>query len=235
MNQLRYLFFLFAFLTSLAKLSGQNVSDLPANSFPFNLSGQTLMAFDNRYEGIKGSYTFFENFSPGIVVMKKGTFNNVPINYDAYTDNLIARSEKINDVVQLRKDMILSFVLRSVSGEEFLFVKKPINENPIFLLEIIRDSISLYCKIGKTIKKADYGGAYNTSETRHDEFVTVNTYFILKGDSDPQEIQNSKKDILKAFPEFEDELSDYLKRNKINFNDYNQMKLMFTYINKLKN
>lgn len=193
------------------------------------------MAYDNRYEGVKGSYTFFEDFRPGTVEMKKGKFSNVSINYDAYTDNLLARNEKINDVVQLRKDLITSFVLKSASGEEFLFVKKTINENPTFLLELVRDSITLYCKISKTIKKADYGGAYNATETRYDEFLTVNTYFIITGNREPREFKSSKKGVLKALPEFEEQLSSYLKKNKINFNDYNQMKGLFTYINELGN
>jgi hypothetical protein len=212
----------------------QNISDLPANSAPFNFTGYTAKAFDNRYEGVRGTYTFFEDFRPGMVELKRGKFTDVLINYDAYTDNLLAKNDKMKDTVQLRKDMVIRFAMKGASGEEALFVKKNLNGTPTFLYELVLDSISVYCKVSKTIKKADFGGAYNTSETRYDEFVTVNTYYVVKEDGKLQEIQNNKKGILKAFPEFEGQLSAYLKKNKIDFNDYGQVKLIVQYINELK-
>lgn len=192
------------------------------------------MTFDNRFEGIKGSYTFFEDFRPGSVETKKGTFNNVLLNYDGYSDNLMAKSEKIKDPVQMRKDLVTSFILRNPLGEEFLFVKKNVGGNPTFLWELVRDTISFYCRAGKTIKKAEIGGAYNTSEARYDEFVAMNKYFVSAGSGELIEIQNNKKAILKTFPEIENELSAYLKEKKLDFNDHEQMKALALYINELK-
>ena len=234
MKYLKAAVFVFLTLSFSIGLQAQNVSDLPSNSFPINLSGGTIMRYDNRYEGIKGTYTLFEQFSLGTIELMKGKFSDVLLNYDAYTDNLLARNEKLKDTVQMRKDMVKNFALKDASGEEFAFTKQSVNGTPTFLLSLVRDTVSLFCRITKTIKKAEIGGAYNTSEKRYDEFITSNTYYIVKETGGLQEIQKSKKGILQAFPEFEDQLSAYLKKSKIDFNNRTQVKLMIMYVNTLK-
>lgn len=233
MKHFKAVAFVFATLGCSTVVNAQGVSDLPANSFPYNLSGRSVMTYDNRYEGVKGTYTFLDEFMPGTVELKKGKFTNVLINYDAYNDNLLAKNDKINDVVQMRKDLVINFVLKNASGKEFAFTKQSINGTPTFLLNLVRDTISLFCRISKTIKKADIGGAYNTSENRKDEFVTTSTFYFAKGNDDLQEIQKNKKGILNAFPEFKDQLSTYLKQNKIDFNSHDHMKLVIMYVNTL--
>lgn len=226
--------FVFAVLCLSTRLIAQNVSDLPSNSFPFNLGGQTMMKYDNRYEGVRGTYTFAEEFMRGTVELKNGKFSDVLINYDALTDNLLAINDKLKDTVQIRKDLITNFVMSNAGGEKFAFTKQPINGTPTFLLELVDDIISLYCRVSKTIKKAEIGGAYNVSEKRYDEFITVYTYYVVKEKGGLQEIQKSKKGILQAFPEFNDQLSAHLKKNKINFNDNSQVKLVILYVNTLR-
>lgn len=216
------------------EIFSQNVSDLPANSFPFNFTGQTVMAFDNRYEGVKGTYLFFETFSPGSIELKGGKYENVLINYDAYHDHVLAKSEKVEGWVQLRKDMIGGFTLKNETGEEFHFEKKKLKGSIVFMLRIVRDSISWYCKVSKTIKKADVGGAYNIAENRFDQFVTVNSYYVDKGDNQLMPVQNNKKGVLKVFPEYEKQLTEYLRHSKVDFDDYDQIRALSGYINSLE-
>lgn len=211
----------------------QNVSDLPANSFPFNLSGQTVKTFDNRYEGLNGSETFLEDFQPGTVELKNTFYKNVLINYDAFTDNLLAKHEKLEGAMQLRKDLVSSFTLKNSSGNEYFFIKRTIKGTPAFLLVIHQDSLSLYCRVSKIIRKANIGGAYSTQQINYDELITVNTYYFQHWKGELVEIQNSKRGILKAVPNYEAQLSYYLKGRKIDFNDYGQMKLLATCINEM--
>jgi hypothetical protein len=234
MKNLIGLVFIFIILCLAIKVKAQGISDTPTGSFPYNLGGQTVMAYDNRYEGVKGTYTFSAEFMRGSVELKKGKFNNVLINYDAITDNLLAINDKLKDTVQMRKDLVTNFVMSNAEGETFAFSKQSVKGVPTFLLNIVRDTISMFCRVGKTVKKAEIGGAYNTSEKRYDEFVTVNTYYVVKEKDGLQEIQKNKKGILQAFPEFDEQLSAYLKKNKIDFNDYAQMKLLMLYVNTLK-
>lgn len=233
MNNVRNILFFVIGIGIASQSTAQNVSDLPANSFPFNLSGQIVKTFDNRYEGVRGSYTFLDDFQPGIIELKGTLYKNVLINYDAYTDNVIAKHDKLEGAVQLRKDMISRFELNTSSDGVYAFVKRNVNGIPTFLLAIHEDSVSLYCKVNKTIKKASMGGAYNASQTNYDEFITVNTYYFQHNKGELIEIQNNKKGILKALPNLEKELTDYLKGKKLDFNDYEQMKLLSLYINEI--
>jgi hypothetical protein len=233
MNNLRITLFFVIAICVVSKSKAQNASDLPANSFPFNLSGQTVKTFDNRYEGVRGSYTFMSDFQPGIIELKGTLYKNVLINYDAYTDNVIAKHDKLEGAVQLRKDMISRFELNTSSDGVYAFVKRNVKGVPTFLLAIHEDSVSLYCKVSKTIKKANMGGAYNASQTNYDEFITMNTYYFQHDKGELSEIQNNKKGILKALPNHEKELTDYLKGKKLDFNDYEQMKLLSLYINEI--
>lgn len=222
----------FANVCSVAAVIAQNVSDLPSNSFPFNLEGQTMMRYDNRYVGVKGFYTFFEVFHPGAVEFKKGQIASGLISYDAYSDNLLARIEKTKDTVQLRKDLIKSFVIKRPSAGEVVFVRKEVNGVPTFLYELGRDSISMYCKVSKKIIKAEIGGAYNTNDKKYDEFITENTYFVTKAGA-LVELPKSKKGVMKVFPEFEKQISEFFKVNKVDFNNYAHMKALIGHINSL--
>lgn len=232
MKKVSVIMFVFATACFPLGLIAQNVSDLPSNSFPFNLGGQTVMKYDKRYVGVKGFHTFFENFQPGVVEFKKGEGANGWISYDAYSDNLLARIEKTNDTVQLRKDLIKSFVIKRPSAGEVLFVKREVNGVPTFLYELSRDSISMYCKVSKKIVRAEIGGAYNMTEKKYDEFVTENTYFVTKSGA-LVELPKNRKGVIKTFPEFEDQVSDFFKVNKIDFNNYNHMKSLIVFINSL--
>jgi hypothetical protein len=232
MKKVKVIMFVFAIGCFSTGLIAQNVSDLPSNSFPFNLGGQTVMRYDKRYVGVKGFHTFFENFQPGAVELKKGEVANGWISYDAYSDNVLARIEKTKDTVQLRKDLINSFVIKRPSVSEVVFVKKEVNGVPTFLYELSRDSISMYCKVSKKIVRAEIGGAYNTTDKKYDEFVTENTYFVTKSGA-LVELPKSKKGVVRTFPEFEDHVSDFFKVNKIDFNDYNHMKSLIAFINTL--
>ncbi|MBX2968874.1 MAG: hypothetical protein KF803_05860 [Cyclobacteriaceae bacterium] len=207
----------------------QQVSDLPANSFPFNLSGNTIQTFDNRYEGVRGHYTFFEDFSPGVVELKnKEVYQNVLINYDAVSDNLIAKSERTSSNMVVRKDLVQKFVLRDGS-REFRFVKQSVNGLATFLLELVEGETAFYCKVSKSIRRAELGGAYNTSESRYDEFKSSLIYYIkdLKGF---REIPQTKKGIIRSFPSLENKLSTFFKKNKVDFNDYYEVQFLFEYI-----
>ncbi len=226
-------FFLFMCLLPAENIFAQNLLDAPSNSSKFIPTPQTVMTFDNRYEGVKGFHTFFEEFNAGTIVMTKSTFDNALLNFDAYTGNLLAKIDRINEVVQLKKEMVKNFTMRNTAGEVFFFDKKNLVGTPAFLLELVQDSVALYCKIKKVIKKADFGGAYKAAGTRYDEFMEANIYYTIKDDGELIEIKNTKKGLLKMFPQFANQLESYLKKGKINFNDYRQMKLIFLYINSL--
>lgn len=214
------------FFTSKAQLP----SDLPPNSAPFNFSGMQVATFDHRYDGVKGYHTFVKDFVRGVIEMKKDQrYENVLINYDAVADNLIAKSDKIDGAVLVRKDLVLAFVLKT-GEEEYVFEKKVIKGMPTFLLKLSGEKEIFYCRITKSIKEINLGGPYNTSQGFSDEFKEVLTYYYELEDGSLQEIPANKRGIIRTFPQLEKELTQYFKSNKIDFNSIQQAQLLFIFI-----
>lgn len=217
-------------LFGIERVWAQNVSDLPANSFPFNLSGNTIQTFDNRYEGVKGFPTFLEDHCPGTVELKKDEhYKNVLINYDAVSDNLIARSDRTKANMIVRKDLVASFILHD-GLVEYEFVKLPVDGVPTFLLTLSEGTISFFCKVSKEIKRAELGGAYNVSGNPYDEFRTIYTFYMTEG-AVLKTIPQTKRGIIKFFPTIEKELNAFFKANKADLTDLHYAKSLFAFIN----
>lgn len=112
---------------------------------------------------------------------------------------------------------------------EFRFVKHSVNGIPTFLLELIEGDIAFYCKFSKSIKRAEIGGAYNISESRYDEFKSSLTLY-MRDSKGLREIPQNKKGVIRSFPNLENKLNTYFRRNRIDFNDYSEVQLLFEYI-----
>jgi len=215
------------------RTAAQQPSDLPANSAPYNLSGMQLAAFDNRYEGVKGFYTFLENFVPGEVTLKKEqVYAQVPINYDAVSDNLLLMSEKLGTPMLVRKDLVQGFVLKA-NDQEYYFEKRALKDSPVFLIKMADGKFQFYCKVSKHVKEADFRGPYKDASARFDEFITTYAYYHFQEDGTFSEITGNKKAVLKFFPQHTDALDDFFKKNRVDFKNLSQVRALFEFINTL--
>ncbi|MCW5909430.1 MAG: hypothetical protein KIT62_00060 [Cyclobacteriaceae bacterium] len=218
----------FIFLFNTAGLLAQNVSDLPANSFPFNMSGNTVKAFDNRYEGVKGTYTFMDKFGRGNILLRTTLYNGVILNYDAVNDIALVKKDTVSEAFSLRKDMVENFTLIN-NGESFHFVKAHLNGTPTYMIQLTNQKLKVYCKTTKVLKRSELGGAYSSNDKNFDEFVTDNKFYLLN-DSGFSEIQKTKNGIAKAFGEHKDEVSRLLKSKRVDFNNLPLMTKLFAEI-----
>lgn len=219
------------FLVSTQVVNSQNASDLPPNSFPFNLGGTTLKEFDSRYEGVKGTYTFMEKFSPGNIQLRNTLYNNALINYDAVNDVALVKKDTSSEAYSLRKDLVESFTLFD-NLLTYQFKRVSLNGAPTYLIAMTEEKLKIYCKVTKTLRQAEIGGAYNTSEKKYDEFVLNSTYY-LKTESGFTEIQKSKNGLGKAFSQHKDEVIKLLKSRRVDFNDLSLMQEIFLQIESL--
>jgi hypothetical protein len=216
------------FLFACATLFAQNVSDLPANSFPFNMSGTTVKAFDNRYEGIKGTHMFLEDFKRGSVLLRTTLYKKVLLNYDAVNDLVLIQRDLKTDAFELRKDMVSEFTL-SDNGEVFHFVRLVKDSNPSYFLELLNGKTSIYCKSIKILQRTEIGGAYNNSDNTSDQFKMQNSFFTLK-DGELVEFTLSKKGLTKFFPEKEKQITAALKGKKIDSTNFSELRVLFAEI-----
>ena len=91
--------------------------------------------------------------------------------------------------------------------------------------------VVLYKKIYKTLREPDYKGAYSSGRD-YAEFVSEEKLFWLERGKPLKELRN-KKIFLEQFPEHEDALAKFVKKEKIDFKDENDLRQLFGYLNEL--
>ncbi len=221
----------FGLILCSSRLYAQGVPEIPSQ-VPFNLSSNSVKTFDGRYSEIKGIHTFFETYQFGRIQFSDNQEKPVLLNYDALNDQILIKKDSNAAPFALRKDVVDKFVVKSSDGQVYEFVKLKHDDVEGYFLRLVNGKISLYCKVSKIIhrKKSD-GDHY--SEGNPDEFIKRNFYFVKKGDGSLQELQKSKKGILKTFTEQEAAVSNILKKHKVDFDDYSKITIVFSEIEKL--
>ena len=73
----------------------------------------------------------------------------------------------------------------------------------------------MYKLYGKEFVRANYEGGYS-ADRKYDEFADKSSlYMSTQDDPAPAKVKKSKKQILAAFPGAEDEMSAYIKAEKL--------------------
>lgn len=215
--------------SALAQLEGY---DAQSNVNAFDPSNaQMFRSFDNRYKGIKGLPTIFEDYVTGNVYLKSGiTHKNVKLNFDAFDGELLALSERSNNAMLVRRNIISHFEFYD-ENNLLKFIPVTIDGKQEFVHLMYEGKISLLCQMKKKIEKADYQGAYSKGRD-YDEFVDAPLYYIYQNNL-LSEFKRNKKSILSHFPEKSSQINSYIKKNPVNFRDDKQLIRLFQYIDSL--
>jgi hypothetical protein len=195
-----------------------------------NFSGaesHMFRSFDNRYQGIRGYPTLFEEFVEGSVELKNGvSAKRIDLNLDVVTGELLLKSRTMNKVLVIQTKQVKSFIIADFAGKrEFLNV-----EGLGYCEQVYEGKNKLYLKHSKYIEKASYGGAYNNNARRYDEFVGNSRYFLVKETATPEEIRLSRKNIEKAFPEQAGKVKSYFREVGPDLNDPTAVAKLFAAI-----
>ncbi|MFO7671080.1 MAG: hypothetical protein R6W31_15590 [Bacteroidales bacterium] len=188
-----------------------------------------VRTFDNRYEGVKGSPYVFETWYPGEVFLnskKKVAISQM--NYNCF-ENEIAYKEPASEVIRLLNRYTVDFFQINVSGESLTFVPVKLGEDaePVFV-RILYDAASKVYKVHqKEFLKANYEGGYS-ADRKYDEFVDkYDILFMKQGENTLYKAKNSKKYMISLFPEKENEISSFIKEEKLDLKqDESIVKLM---------
>jgi len=74
----------------------------------------------------------------------------------------------------------------------------------------------VYKRYRKEFVRANYEGGYS-ADRKYDEFADKSDlYFSMQNDEKLYKVKKSKKQMLEAFPGLEDEISSYIKAEKLN-------------------
>ncbi|HZY80742.1 MAG TPA: hypothetical protein VFE50_14565 [Cyclobacteriaceae bacterium] len=206
-------------------------SGFDANANLANASNSMFRSFDNRYTGVKGTSTVFDDFVYGNVNMKSGErAEGQELNYDVMTRELIVRSRIYKKILAVRYDLVNSFELIDANGDTLFFEK--IADNKGFVQRVHSGKAKVYMKYQKQIARANHGGAYNSNARTYDEFEDVSVYLVSKNDEPLSEMKGSRKAVEAKFPEKKDFIKKYFKENKPDLKNPKEMSRFFAALEK---
>lgn len=205
-------------------------SGFDANANLANMNTSMFRTFDNRYEGVKGFATVFEDFVYGNVNMTSGErAEGQELNYDAVTNELIVRSRIYKKVLAVRHDLVVSFELVDDKGDT-LFFKKVMEGKAFHHVVYESKRMNMYIKYGKSVLKANYGGAYNANARNYDEFTEDNVFLFSKEGEALEAIKPGRKAFEEKFPNQKDLIKKYFKDNKPDMKKYRDIQAFLTFL-----
>ncbi len=194
------------------------VGDQVNNQNGNNSSQNSLMSFDTRYEGLKGTYYLIPTWLEGDLYGDKGTLvaSHVPIKYDAFNKEVIRKKGEKDSIAVYPSIFILydnGYAYKFVHRTDLVTVTG--KKIPNTYLQILLDNkIVFYKNRIKSILRADYKGAYSDNRT-YDSFEDNAQYFLARENGDIEEVKLTKKSLLQAFEPKKEQIENYIKTNNL--------------------
>ena len=184
------------------------------------------VVYEEEYPSINDKHKFFlsSNYLKANLNYENEQYFGIEIKYDVFEDEILV---KFNTYIQLSKDQISSF---SINEHQFTNINDEIatKNNLEGFYEILLNTslFNLYIKHKK--KKLDrVGNKYN-----YYEFLSENKYYLYYENS--YHTINSRKDLIKIFPEFQNEINKYSNKQFRNSEKSNSLLLLMKDIYNLK-
>lgn len=167
------------------------------------------IGFDTRYEGTKGSPRLFDTLQPSFLNIKGQNFylklntnidlvNNSLIFIYPITGKLLSLPSIFVKEVKINREG-KEMVFRTANGNNYT---KEFKEHKFF--QVLKDGQYQFIKVPiKKLIAADYKDAYSPNR-RYDEYTTYYKYYIMSPDSSFNQIQLTKKSLIKLFPDKKD-------------------------------
>jgi hypothetical protein len=180
----------------------QNLSAIGNLSRLANAGGT---GFDTRYEGIKGSPRLFEKLLPSLLKVKgQDLFIQLETNLELPGNLLLFNYPKTGKLMAIPSGNIEEVKINS-EGKEMVFriskemeFEREIKDGRFY--QVLRDGQIRFIKLPvKKLIEADYKAVYSP-DRRYDEYTTYYKYYIMGSGGKFQQIQLSKKSLIKLFP-----------------------------------
>lgn len=186
-------------------------------------------AWRNLYYKIKGDqFLFSTEFLTGSVTVEGKTFNNLPLKYDIFNDELLAITDH-GIILQLNKEMIDLFTM-NYQDQIFNFKKldaDSLNSLSGYVNVLYDGGTSLYIKYKKEILLL-------AVENKYDMFNQINRIFVEKNGKIFK--VNSKGELLKLLGDQKHQVRSFIRSNKIRISRKNpdSFKQVIEYYDKLQ-
>jgi hypothetical protein len=197
---------------------------------------------DNNIEyALKDYFYRFPSFTDGKVVLPNGRYNTAKLNLNMYHDQMQFIDDKKDTLTILSPEQLHHV---EIDGKTFIFHEKgflEVTEN----FETVSLAVSRQLKIADRQKEGAYGsksstasisniGSAFTDKLRYnpkvyeDVLVNISEEFYLI-DEEWKISPLNKRTIISAFPSRKNEISTYLKENRVNFKKESDVKALLKF------
>jgi hypothetical protein len=200
--------------TARMAIVGEQVNSQNSN----NSSQKSLMSFDTRYEGLKGTYYLIPTWLEGDLYGDKGTLvsKRVSIKYDVFNKEIILKKGEKDSIAVYPSAFVLydnGYTYNFVHRKDLVTVSGKKIPNT-YLQILFDDKIVFYKNRIKSLIRADYKEAYSDNRT-YDSFEDNAQYFLKHENGDIEEIKLSKKSLLQAFESQKEQVENFIKINSL--------------------
>lgn len=180
---------------------------------------------------IEGSPYLNDEFISGtIYTTSKQKFIDIPLRYNIYNDALEFKTAE-----EQIQEMATPEILESAEFGDYTMVYSPYSINKKvhhgFFQVVVSGETSLYLRNNILFKKAEKPAAYKEAVPAQ-FYKKPDTYFIKVGTAEAKKV-NNKKELIDIFPDHQNEISSYLKKNKIKTNNPEMLIKLVEYYNSL--
>lgn len=188
-----------------------------------------VQTYDNRYEGVRGTPNVETEFQKGEVVFKTGKVFDIDfLNYNAFENQLLYKKDVNSPILLITNDMVSEF---SIGNRKFISIESSESNNELFYEQMWSNKELFLLRLNvKKLEKADYQGAYSANK-KFDEFYDKNEYYLFSN-NELTSIKLNKKSVTQSFGSFFPGLEDYIKKNKVDVKNVDELVVM---LNKLNN
>lgn len=226
--KMKKLLIVFVILISSSPVISQTLQNSEAgnqNIVALDGNGTNLVqGFDARYEGVKGSPYFSEDWIKGSVYLTNEKFHDVSLKYNVHENMILAKS--LGRVISLQLNKVDSFDIGK-GAEMTRFVKVSSETLDGFMEKIFSNQeIMILRQHKKKFIKANYQGAF-AGGNEYDEFKNNYRYYYYHNGS-LKEYKNNSKGI-SEIPNTpgKKEIGAMIKKNNVDFNSVQDLKRFF--------
>ncbi len=183
--------------------------------------------FDNRYEGVKGTPYWFEEWRLGrIKFVKQDTFSTlIPLTIDAARQMVLVKLQN-GSIGEMSATYVKGVVVSHTGqqpGQEFAVYPEGevegIKSVRLRFYEVLHPGdFSLLKSVHKHFRKANFQGAYASGE-RYDEFLTEEKYWLCLPNKPYVKVSLKRKEIEKALADYQSQIAEIVKTQKLNLNN----------------
>lgn len=180
---------------------------------------------------IQGSPFLNQEFINGSVyTTTKFQYADIPLRYNIFNDNIEFKTPE-NKVLAIAQPETIDKITFGDYTMEYLSYMNVKKVRKGYMLLITKGKASLYAKPEVVYTKATEAGAYKEPEPA--KFERRSDIFYIRIETASAQRIDNKKDLIQVFPDHQNEIEAFVKKNKISPAKIDELKSLVEYYNSL--